>query len=106
MRFCGCQWQILAGGLVASGVCAAKREAMIPMRAHLSPSSNTPHVCRRFIAGQSIAHLFAATSGTDSDWVVKVQIQSSWFPLYDSNPQSFVEWLKYQLHRACGAFTK
>jgi predicted acyl esterase len=110
------------------------------------------------IAGQSIAHLFAATSGTDSDWVVKlidvypdevpdevelggyelpiamdilrgryrddpakptaipankvvayslklphadhvflpghrimVQIQSSWFPLYDRNPQSFVE---------------
>jgi uncharacterized protein len=109
------------------------------------------------IAGQSIAHLFAATSGTDSDWVVKlidvypdevpgevelggyelpiamdilrgryrddparptaipankvvayslklphadhvflpghrimVQIQSSWFPLYDRNPQSFV----------------
>jgi uncharacterized protein len=110
------------------------------------------------IAGQSIAHLFAATSGTDADWVVKlidvypdevpgevelggyelpiamdilrgryrddparptaipankvvayalklphadhvflpghrimVQIQSSWFPLYDRNPQSFVE---------------
>jgi putative CocE/NonD family hydrolase len=110
------------------------------------------------IAGQPIAHLFAATSGTDSDWVVKlidvypdevpgqaelggyelpismdilrgryrddpakpsaipankivayalklphadhvflpghrimVQIQSSWFPLYDRNPQRFVD---------------
>jgi len=110
------------------------------------------------IAGQPIAHLAAATSGTDADWVVKlidvypdevpgqvemggyelpiamdilrgryrddpshptpipadkvinytlklpnadhvflpghrvmVQIQSSWFPLYDRNPQSFVE---------------
>ena len=110
------------------------------------------------IAGQPIAHLFAATSGTDSDWVVKlidvypdevpgqvelggyelpiamdilrgryrddpakptaipankviayslklppadhvflpghrimIQIQSSWFPLYDRNPQTFVE---------------
>jgi putative CocE/NonD family hydrolase len=109
------------------------------------------------IAGQPIAHLFAATTGTDSDWVVKlidvypdevpgdaelggyqlpiamdilrgryrddpahptaipsnkviaytlklphadhvflpghrvmVQIQSSWFPLYDRNPQKFV----------------
>jgi putative CocE/NonD family hydrolase len=109
------------------------------------------------IAGQPIAHVFAATSGTDSDWVVKlidvypdevagqvelggyqlpiamdilrgryrddpskptaipanqvvayslklphadhvflpghrimVQIQSSWFPLYDRNPQTFV----------------
>ena len=109
------------------------------------------------IAGQSIAHLFASTSGTDADWVVKlidvypdevpgavelggyelpiamdilrgryrddparptavpankvvayslnlphadhvflpghrimVQIQSSWFPLYDRNPQQFV----------------
>lgn len=109
------------------------------------------------IAGQPIAHLFASTSGTDSDWVVKiidvwpdevpalpslggyqqmlsadifrgryrtdfsnprplppdealpyaialpaashtflpghrimVQVQSSWFPLYDRNPQSFV----------------
>ncbi len=109
------------------------------------------------LAGQPIAHLFASTSGTDSDWVVKiidvwpdevpsnphmggyqqmlsadifrgryrvdpskpqplasneslpyqirlpqtshtflpghrimVQIQSSWFPLYDRNPQSFV----------------
>jgi putative CocE/NonD family hydrolase len=109
------------------------------------------------IAGQPVAHLFAATSGTDSDWVVKlldiypdetpdqvelggyqlmvaadilrgryrqdfskphpieagkvlpyavtlpqvnhvflpghrigVQIQSSWFPLYDRNPQSYV----------------
>jgi putative CocE/NonD family hydrolase len=109
------------------------------------------------IAGQSIAHLFAATSGTDMDWVVKlidvypdevpgqaelggyelpiamdilrgryrddpskpiaipankvvaytlklphsdhvfltghrimVQIQSSWFPLYDRNPQTYV----------------
>ena len=109
------------------------------------------------IAGQPVAHLFAATSGTDSDWVVKlidvypdevpgavelggyelpiamdilrgryrddpakpaaipankiiayslklphadhvflpghrimVQVQSSWFPLYDRNPQSFV----------------
>jgi putative CocE/NonD family hydrolase len=108
-------------------------------------------------AGQPIAHLFASTSGTDSDWVVKiidvwpdevpdnpkmggyqqmisadifrgryredfakptplkanaafpydirlpqmshtflpghrvmVQIQSSWFPLYDRNPQTFV----------------
>jgi uncharacterized protein len=110
------------------------------------------------IAGQPIAHLFAATSGTDADWVVKlidvypdevpgqvelggyelpismdimrgryrddpakpsaipankivayalklpnadhvflpghrimVQIQSSWFPLYDRNPQRFVD---------------
>ena len=110
------------------------------------------------IAGQPIARLFASTSGTDSDWVVKiidvwpsevpehatlggyqqmlsadifrgryrvdpskpqalasnkplsyeialphashtflpghrimVQIQSSWFPLYDRNPQSFVQ---------------
>jgi uncharacterized protein len=110
------------------------------------------------IAGQPIAHLVASTSGTDSDWVVKlidvypdqvaddkkmggyelmisadifrgryresysqpkaitpdtplvyqfalptadhvflpghrimVQIQSSWFPLYDRNPQTFVE---------------
>jgi putative CocE/NonD family hydrolase len=110
------------------------------------------------IAGQPIAHLFAATSGTDADWVVKlidvypdevpgqvemggyelpiamdimrgryrddparpaaivpdqvsaytlnlpiadhvflpghrimVQVQSSWFPLYDRNPQTFVE---------------
>ncbi len=110
------------------------------------------------IAGQPIAHLFASTSGTDADWVVKlidvypdevpgdmtmggyelpismdimrgryrddpakptaipankvlpyslklppadhvflpghrimVQIQSSWFPLYDRNPQSFVD---------------
>jgi putative CocE/NonD family hydrolase len=109
------------------------------------------------IAGQPAAHIFAATSGTDSDWVVKlidlypdempnqpelggyqlmvsadilrgryrtdfskpaaiepgkvlpytitlpqanhvflpghrieVQIQSSWFPLYDRNPQTFV----------------
>jgi putative CocE/NonD family hydrolase len=109
------------------------------------------------IAGQPVAHLFAATSGTDADWVVKlidlypnevpaepelggyqlmiaadilrgryrtdfskpapievgkilpytialpqashsflpghrvmVQIQSSWFPLYDRNPQSYV----------------
>jgi putative CocE/NonD family hydrolase len=109
------------------------------------------------LAGQPVAHLFAATSGTDCDWVVKlidvypdnvpgdptmgsfqlpvameilrgryredpsrptpitpgevlhvvirlphvahaflpghrlmVQIQSSWFPLYDRNPQSFV----------------
>jgi putative CocE/NonD family hydrolase len=109
------------------------------------------------IAGQPVAHLFASTSGTDSDWVVKlidvypddfpekpemggyeldismdilrgryrddpakpsaipadkvveyklalpevdhvfepghrmmVQIQSSWFPLYDRNPQTFV----------------
>ena len=109
------------------------------------------------VAGQPIAHLFASTSGTDSDWVVKiidvwpdevpnnptmggyqqmlsadifrgryrvdpskpqplapnqalayrirlpqashtfqpghrimVQIQSTWFPLYDRNPQSFV----------------
>jgi putative CocE/NonD family hydrolase len=110
------------------------------------------------IAGQPIAHLFASTSGEDSDWVVKlidvypdevpgdpgmggyqfgismeilrgryrdnasnpspipsgkvvrynlkmpdadhvfmkghrimVQIQSSWFPLYDRNPQSYVD---------------
>lgn len=110
------------------------------------------------VAGEPIAHLFASTSGTDADWVVKiidvwpdevaarpamggfqhmisadifrgryrvdpakpqalvankalpyhirlpnvnhtfqpghrimVQIQSSWFPLYDRNPQSFVE---------------
>ena len=110
------------------------------------------------IAGQPVAHLVAATSGTDADWVVKlidvypdevpgqvelggyelpvgmdimrgryrddptrpkaipadqpvgytlklphadhvflpghrimVQIQSSWFPLYDRNPQTFVE---------------
>jgi putative CocE/NonD family hydrolase len=109
------------------------------------------------IAGQPVANLFASTSGTDSDWVVKVidvypdevadqpsmggyqlmvsadifrgryresletpkaiepdkpllyrfalptanhvflpghrimvQIQSSWFPLYDRNPQTFV----------------
>ncbi len=109
------------------------------------------------IAGQPVAHLFASTSGTDSDWVVKlidvypdevpsnvelggyelpiamdilrgryredpakpaaipagkierydlnlpnvdhvflpghrimVQVQSSWFPLYDRNPQTFV----------------
>jgi putative CocE/NonD family hydrolase len=109
------------------------------------------------IAGQPVAHLFAATSGTDADWVVKlidlypdevaaepdlggyqlmiasdilrgryrkdwskpapiesgkvlpyqialpqashtflpghrimVQIQSSWFPLYDRNPQTYV----------------
>jgi putative CocE/NonD family hydrolase len=109
------------------------------------------------IAGQTVAHLFASTSGTDSDWVVKlidiypdevpgnpemgsyelpiamdilrgryrddpaqpaaipagkvvhytlklpnadhvflpghrimVQVQSSWFPLYDRNPQTFV----------------
>ena len=109
------------------------------------------------VAGQPIAHLFASTSGTDSDWVVKiidvypdedpnhfkmggyqhmisadifrgryredfskptaikanavlpyairlpqinhtflpghrmmVQIQSTWFPLYDRNPQTFV----------------
>ena len=109
------------------------------------------------IAGQPVAHLFASTSGTDSDWVVKlidvypdevagnqemgsyqlpiamdilrgryrddpakpaaipsgqviqyalrlpnadhvflpghrimVQIQSSWFPLYDRNPQTYV----------------
>jgi putative CocE/NonD family hydrolase len=110
------------------------------------------------VAGQPVAHLFASTSGTDSDWVVKlidvypdevpgdtemggyelpvamdilrgryrddpahpaaipsgrtvaytlklpnadhvflpghrimVQIQSSWFPLYDRNPQTFVD---------------
>ena len=110
------------------------------------------------IAGQPVAHLYASTSGTDSDWVVKlidvypaevpgdvemggyelavamdilrgryrddpakptaipagkvvayqlklpnadhmflpghrimVQIQSSWFPLYDRNPQTFVD---------------
>jgi len=110
------------------------------------------------IAGQPVAHLVASTSGTDSDWVVKlidvypnevaddrkmggyelmvsadifrgryresfanpkaitpdtplvyqfalptadhvflpghrimVQVQSSWFPLYDRNPQSYVE---------------
>jgi putative CocE/NonD family hydrolase len=109
------------------------------------------------IAGQTVAHLFASTSGTDGDWVVKlidvypdevpgnadmgsyqlpiamdilrgryrddpakpaaipagkivrytlklpnadhvflpghrimVQVQSSWFPLYDRNPQTFV----------------
>jgi putative CocE/NonD family hydrolase len=109
------------------------------------------------IAGQPVAHLFASTSGTDSDWVVKlidvypdevpgnvemgsyqlpvsmdimrgryrddpakpsaipsnkvvsytlklpnadhvflpghrimVQVQSSWFPLYDRNPQTYV----------------
>jgi putative CocE/NonD family hydrolase len=109
------------------------------------------------IAGQPVAHLFASTSGTDADWVVKlidvypdevpgnvamgsyqlpiamdimrgryrddpanpsaipagkvigytlklpnadhvflpghrimVQVQSSWFPLYDRNPQTFV----------------
>ncbi|HEX8445262.1 MAG TPA: CocE/NonD family hydrolase [Sphingomonas sp.] len=109
------------------------------------------------IAGQAVAHLFASTSGTDGDWVVKlidvypdtvpqkpemggyqlavamdvlraryrddpakatpvpadtvvpytlalpdadhvflpghrimVQVQSSWFPLYDRNPQTFV----------------
>jgi putative CocE/NonD family hydrolase len=109
------------------------------------------------IAGQPVAHLYASTSGTDSDWVVKlidvypdevpgavemgsyelpiamdilrgryrddpakpsaipsgkitgyvlklpnadhvfmpghrimVQVQSSWFPLYDRNPQTFV----------------
>ena len=109
------------------------------------------------IAGQTVAHLFASTSGSDSDWVVKlidvypdevpgkvemggyelpiamdimrgryrddpanptaipqgkvvrytlklphadhvflpghrimVQVQSSWFPLYDRNPQTFV----------------
>jgi putative CocE/NonD family hydrolase len=110
------------------------------------------------IAGQPVAHLFASTTGTDSDWVVKlidvypdevpgqvelggyelpiamdilrgryrddpakpspipagkvvaytlklpnadhvflpghrimVQVQSSWFPLYDRNPQSYVD---------------
>jgi len=110
------------------------------------------------IAGQPVAHLFASTSGSDSDWVVKlidvypdevpgnvemggyqlpismdilrgryaqdptkptpiaagkvvsytlklphanhvflpkhrimVQVQSSWFPLYDRNPQTFVD---------------
>ena len=110
------------------------------------------------LAGQPVCHLFASTSGTDGDWVVKlidvypdevpgdpsmggfqlplameviraryrddparptpvpagevlryrlrlphishrllpghrlmVQIQSSWFPLYDRNPQTFVE---------------
>jgi len=109
------------------------------------------------VAGQPVAHLFAATSGTDADWIVKlidlypdevpaqaelggyqlmvaadilrgryrvdpakpvaiesgkvlpytwalpqvshtflpghrvmVQVQSSWFPLYDRNPQSYV----------------
>ena len=114
------------------------------------------------IAGQPIANLFASTSGTDSDWVVKiidvwpdetpnrpglggyqqmlsadifrgrfraditkatplaankplpyriglphanhtflpghrimVQIQSSWFPLYDRNPQTFVQNIMY-----------
>jgi putative CocE/NonD family hydrolase len=114
------------------------------------------------LAGQPIAKLFASTSGTDSDWVVKiidvwpgevpenpkvggyqqmlsadifrgryrtdfakaqplaanealaytiplphanhtflpghrimVQIQSSWFPLYDRNPQSFVPNIMY-----------
>jgi putative CocE/NonD family hydrolase len=114
------------------------------------------------IAGQPIAHLFAATTGTDADWVVKlidvypdevpgqvdlggyelpiamdilrgryrddpshptaipankvipytlklphadhvflpghrimVQIQSSWFPLYDRNPQKFVDNIFY-----------
>jgi putative CocE/NonD family hydrolase len=114
------------------------------------------------IAGQPIAHLFASTTGTDSDWVVKlidvypddfpekpemggyelgismdilrgryrddpahptaipagkvveyklmlpgvdhvfepghrmmVQIQSSWFPLYDRNPQKFVSNIFY-----------
>ncbi len=114
------------------------------------------------IAGQPVAHLYAATSGTDSDWVVKlidvypddvpgqlelggyelpvamdiprgryrddpsrpsavpanqviayslklphadhvflpghrimVQVQSSWFPLYDRNPQTFVENIFY-----------
>ena len=115
------------------------------------------------IAGEPIAHLFASTSGTDSDWVVKiidvwpdevperptlggyqqmlsadifrgryrvgllrsrsrwrankalpyrfrlphashtflpghrimVQIQSSWFPLYDRNPQTFVPNIMY-----------
>ena len=110
------------------------------------------------IAGQPVAHLFASTSGTDSDWIVKlidvypdavpekpemggyqlavsmdvlraryrddparptpvpagqvvpyrmdlpnanhvflpghrimVQVQSSWFPLYDRNPQTYVD---------------
>lgn len=114
------------------------------------------------LAGQPIAHLFASTSGTDSDWVVKVidvwpdevpgkehlggfqqmlsadifrgrfrqdfakpqplapnepleyrielphanhtflpghrimvQIQSTWFPLYDRNPQTFVPNIMY-----------
>ena len=115
------------------------------------------------IAGEPIAHLFASTSGSDSDWVVKiidvwpdevperptprrlsskcsrptfsavgiastpakpqplapnkalpyrialphashtflpghrimVQIQSSWFPLYDRNPQTFVPNIMY-----------
>jgi putative CocE/NonD family hydrolase len=114
------------------------------------------------IAGQPIAHLFAATTGTDADWVVKlidvypdevpgqvdmggyelpiamdilrgryrddpshptaipadkviaytlklphadhvflpghrimVQVQSSWFPLYDRNPQKFVDSIFY-----------
>jgi uncharacterized protein len=114
------------------------------------------------IAGQPVAHLFASTSGSDSDWVVKiidvwpdevpeqpglggyqqmlsadifrgrfrvdpakpeplaaneplpyrirlphashtflpghrvmVQVQSSWFPLYDRNPQTFVPNIMY-----------
>jgi uncharacterized protein len=114
------------------------------------------------LAGEPIAHLVTATSGTDSDWVVKlidvwpgevpskpelggyqqmlsadilrgryrtdfaksvpiaankllpyrlalpqtshtflpghrimVQIQSSWFPLYDRNPQTFVDNIMY-----------
>jgi predicted acyl esterase len=34
-----------------------------------------PHVCHAFLPGHRIM----------------VQIQSSWFPLYDRNPQSFVE---------------
>jgi uncharacterized protein len=91
------------------------------------------------ISGQPVANLIASTSGTDSDWVIKVidlypdevagqpamggyqlmisantfrgryreslppanhvfrpghrimvQVQSSWFPLYDRNPQTFV----------------
>jgi len=110
---------------------------------------STPPLARAFhLAGTPLVHLVASTSGTDSDWVVKlidvrqdgyelpiamdimrgryrtdpahpaplqpnapltyefalpqvdyviepghrlmVQVQSSWFPLYDRNPQTFV----------------
>ena len=60
------------------------------------------------LAGDILAHLEVSTIGTAADWVVKlidvypddepraghratVQIQSTWFPLFDRNTQTYVE---------------
>jgi predicted acyl esterase len=61
------------------------------------------------ITGPIKPELNVSTTGTDADWVVKaidvypddspdpkttpdhVQVQSSWFPLFDRNPQTFCD---------------